>query len=64
MVKIVADWLNNQNIFDDISINKSSANRESMFVVAFNGPLGYNELAFLKRLIKEKAMEDSVAIIC
>ena len=54
MVKIVADWLDNQNVFEEISINKSSANRENKYVIAFNGPLGYNELAFIKRLLKQK----------
>jgi len=52
VVKIVADWLGNESIFEEIWINKSSANRENKYVIAFNGPLGYNELAFIKRLVK------------
>ncbi len=52
MVKIIADWLSSQSIFEEIWINKSSANRENKHIIAFNGPLGYNELAFIRRLIK------------
>lgn len=56
VVKIISDWLGNESIFEEIWINKSSANRENKYVIAFNGPLGYNELAFIKRLIKQKGM--------
>lgn len=52
MVKIVDDWLSSESIFEEIWINKSSANRENKYVIAFNGSLGYNELAFIKRLVK------------
>jgi hypothetical protein len=36
-----------------IEINKSANNRETKYIVAINGPLGYNELAFLMQELRK-----------